>query len=168
VGVVDDLVADVDGRAVGLEGLLDDQHGAVDAGAEAAGRREQERVWVRHVSASVSGRWEGSAARGVRWSSRPGVPYWRVVRLPLVADARCPTSGGVGVHIIVGGCGRLGAEIAEQLSDDPDNDIVVVDVDPWPSTGWGRRSTARRSSGTSPTGTSSSVPGWPRRRACSR
>lgn len=34
------------------------------------------------------------------------------------------------MHIIVGGCGRLGAEIAEQLSDDPDNDIVVVDVDP--------------------------------------
>jgi len=34
------------------------------------------------------------------------------------------------VHIIVGGCGRLGAEIAEKLSDDPDNDIVVVDVDP--------------------------------------
>ena len=33
------------------------------------------------------------------------------------------------MHIIVGGCGRLGAEIAEQLSDDPDNDIVVVDVD---------------------------------------
>jgi len=34
------------------------------------------------------------------------------------------------VHIIVGGCGRLGAEIAEQLSEDPDNDIVVIDVDP--------------------------------------
>jgi trk system potassium uptake protein len=34
------------------------------------------------------------------------------------------------VHIIVGGCGRLGAEIAEKLSDDPDNDIVVVDIDP--------------------------------------
>ena len=33
------------------------------------------------------------------------------------------------MHIIVGGCGRLGAEIAEQLSDDPDSDIVVVDVD---------------------------------------
>ena len=33
------------------------------------------------------------------------------------------------MHIIVGGCGRLGAEIAEQLSDDPDNDIVVVDTD---------------------------------------
>lgn len=34
------------------------------------------------------------------------------------------------MHIIVGGCGRLGAEIAEQLSDDPDADIVVVDIDP--------------------------------------
>lgn len=33
------------------------------------------------------------------------------------------------MHIIVGGCGRLGAEIAEQLSEDPDNDIVVVDID---------------------------------------
>lgn len=34
------------------------------------------------------------------------------------------------MHIIVGGCGRLGAEIAEQLSEEPDNDVVVVDVDP--------------------------------------
>jgi trk system potassium uptake protein TrkA len=33
------------------------------------------------------------------------------------------------VHIIVGGCGRLGSQIAELLSDDPDNDVVVVDVD---------------------------------------
>lgn len=33
------------------------------------------------------------------------------------------------MHIIVGGCGRLGAEIAARLSDDPDNDVVVVDVD---------------------------------------
>ena len=34
------------------------------------------------------------------------------------------------MHIIIGGCGRLGAEIAEQLSTDPDNDVVVVDIDP--------------------------------------
>lgn len=34
------------------------------------------------------------------------------------------------MHIIVGGCGRLGAQIAEQLSEDQDNDVVVVDVDP--------------------------------------
>lgn len=34
------------------------------------------------------------------------------------------------MHIIVGGCGRLGAEIAERLSDDADNDVVVVDIDP--------------------------------------
>jgi trk system potassium uptake protein len=34
------------------------------------------------------------------------------------------------VHIIIGGCGRLGAEIAEQLSQDPDTDVVIVDVDP--------------------------------------
>jgi len=34
------------------------------------------------------------------------------------------------VHIIIGGCGRLGAEIAERLSDDADTDVVVVDVDP--------------------------------------
>lgn len=33
------------------------------------------------------------------------------------------------MHIIVGGCGRLGAEIADQLSDDPDNDVVVIDTD---------------------------------------
>lgn len=34
------------------------------------------------------------------------------------------------MHIIIGGCGRLGAEIAEQLSQDPDTDIVIVDTDP--------------------------------------
>ena len=34
------------------------------------------------------------------------------------------------MHIIVGGCGRLGSEIAERLSDDQDNDVVVLDVDP--------------------------------------
>ena len=34
------------------------------------------------------------------------------------------------MHIIVGGCGRLGAEISELLSEDPDNDIVAIDVDP--------------------------------------
>lgn len=33
------------------------------------------------------------------------------------------------MHVIVGGCGRLGAEIAERLSDDPDVDVVVVDID---------------------------------------
>jgi trk system potassium uptake protein TrkA len=33
------------------------------------------------------------------------------------------------VHIIIGGCGRLGAEIAEQLSQDVDTDVVVIDVD---------------------------------------
>lgn len=33
------------------------------------------------------------------------------------------------MHIIVGGCGRLGAEIADRLSDERDNDVVVVDVD---------------------------------------
>lgn len=33
------------------------------------------------------------------------------------------------MHLIVGGCGRLGAEIATRLSDDPDNDVVVLDVD---------------------------------------
>lgn len=34
------------------------------------------------------------------------------------------------MHIIIGGCGRLGAEIAEQLSSDPDIDVIVVDNDP--------------------------------------
>ncbi|MEX1178068.1 MAG: TrkA family potassium uptake protein [Nitriliruptor sp.] len=34
------------------------------------------------------------------------------------------------MHIIIGGCGRLGAEIAEQLSQDPDTDVVVLDVNP--------------------------------------
>jgi trk system potassium uptake protein len=34
------------------------------------------------------------------------------------------------VHIIIGGCGRLGAEIAEQLSRDPDADVVILDTNP--------------------------------------
>jgi trk system potassium uptake protein len=34
------------------------------------------------------------------------------------------------VHIILGGCGRLGAEIADRLSEDRDNDVVILDVDP--------------------------------------
>jgi trk system potassium uptake protein len=34
------------------------------------------------------------------------------------------------VHIIIGGCGRLGAEIAEQLSQDPNTDVVILDIDP--------------------------------------
>ena len=33
------------------------------------------------------------------------------------------------MHIIIGGCGRLGAEIAEQLSSDPHTDVVVIDND---------------------------------------
>ncbi|MEY3020689.1 MAG: hypothetical protein RLZZ272_1673 [Actinomycetota bacterium] len=33
------------------------------------------------------------------------------------------------MHLIIGGCGRLGAEIATRLSTDPDLDVVVVDVD---------------------------------------
>lgn len=34
------------------------------------------------------------------------------------------------MHIIIGGCGRLGAEIADQLSTDADTDVVVLDTDP--------------------------------------
>lgn len=34
------------------------------------------------------------------------------------------------MHIIIGGCGRLGAELAEQLSRDVDIDVVIVDLDP--------------------------------------
>jgi trk system potassium uptake protein TrkA len=34
------------------------------------------------------------------------------------------------MHLIIGGCGRLGAEIATRLSSDPDLDVVVVDTDP--------------------------------------
>jgi trk system potassium uptake protein len=34
------------------------------------------------------------------------------------------------VHIIIGGCGRLGAEVAEQLSQAADNDVVILDTDP--------------------------------------
>ncbi|MEX0591846.1 MAG: TrkA family potassium uptake protein [Nitriliruptoraceae bacterium] len=34
------------------------------------------------------------------------------------------------MHIIIGGCGRLGAEIAEQLSVDADTDVVILDTDP--------------------------------------
>ncbi len=33
------------------------------------------------------------------------------------------------MHIIIGGCGQLGAEIAEQLSTDPHADVVVIDND---------------------------------------
>ncbi len=32
------------------------------------------------------------------------------------------------MHIIIGGCGQLGAEIAEQLSADTHTDVVIVDV----------------------------------------
>ena len=34
------------------------------------------------------------------------------------------------MHIIIGGCGRLGAELAEQLSSDSETDVVVIDVNP--------------------------------------
>lgn len=34
------------------------------------------------------------------------------------------------MHIIVGGCGYLGVEVATRLSEDPDNDVVVVDTNP--------------------------------------
>ena len=34
------------------------------------------------------------------------------------------------MHLIIGGCGRLGAEIATRLSTDPELDVVVVDTDP--------------------------------------
>lgn len=33
------------------------------------------------------------------------------------------------MHLIVGGCGRLGSDIAEQLSRADDHDVVVVDTD---------------------------------------
>ena len=33
------------------------------------------------------------------------------------------------MHIIIGGCGQLGAEIAEQLSHDADTDVVIIDLD---------------------------------------
>ena len=33
------------------------------------------------------------------------------------------------MHIIIGGCGQLGAEIAEQLSADTHTDVVIIDVD---------------------------------------
>ncbi len=34
------------------------------------------------------------------------------------------------MHIIIGGCGQLGAEVAEQLSVDADTDVVVLDTSP--------------------------------------
>jgi hypothetical protein len=40
--VVNDLLADVDGLAVELESALDRLHGAIDAGAVAARRREED------------------------------------------------------------------------------------------------------------------------------
>jgi trk system potassium uptake protein len=33
------------------------------------------------------------------------------------------------VHIIIGGCGQLGAQVAERLSQDADTDVVVIDTD---------------------------------------
>jgi trk system potassium uptake protein TrkA len=33
------------------------------------------------------------------------------------------------VHIIIGGCGELGSQVAERLSEDPELDIVVIDMD---------------------------------------
>ena len=41
MSVMDDLVPDIDRRAIELQGLLDDSHGAVDARAEASRPREQ-------------------------------------------------------------------------------------------------------------------------------
>ena len=34
------------------------------------------------------------------------------------------------MHVIIGGCGRLGAEIADRLSADAETDVVVCDTDP--------------------------------------
>lgn len=34
------------------------------------------------------------------------------------------------MHVIVGGCGRLGSQIATKLSDDPNNDVVAIDTNP--------------------------------------
>ena len=34
------------------------------------------------------------------------------------------------MHIIICGCGRLGAEISEQLSEDADTDVIVIDTNP--------------------------------------
>ena len=53
--VVHDLLADVDRRAVELQGLLDGHHGPVDAGAVAARRREEDLLvgrlvgWLAHA-----------------------------------------------------------------------------------------------------------------------
>ncbi len=33
------------------------------------------------------------------------------------------------MHVIIGGCGRLGAEIADRLSADADTDVVILDTD---------------------------------------
>ena len=54
VAVVDDLVADVDGRAVALEREIHDLDGAVHAGAEAAGIGEQH-AHRRELSARIRG-----------------------------------------------------------------------------------------------------------------
>ena len=63
VQVVDDLLADVDGRPVQVERLLDGLDGALDPGAIATGRREQD---LPHHGASVPlEKKERPAARGV-------------------------------------------------------------------------------------------------------
>jgi hypothetical protein len=69
--VVDDLLADVDGRALLLEGLLDGLDGAVDARAVAAGLGQQEAFAGRIVAAGHDLR-SGHTSQGTGGLQRPG------------------------------------------------------------------------------------------------
>ena len=68
--VVDDVVADVDRRAVLLEQPLDDLDRAVDAGAERPRRREQDAPAHATASSAFSARRAPAAARAVTTGSR--------------------------------------------------------------------------------------------------
>ena len=71
VPVMDDLLADVDGRALLLEGLLDGLDGAVDARAVAAGLGQQEAFAGRIVAAGHDLR-SGHTSQGTGGLQRPG------------------------------------------------------------------------------------------------
>ncbi len=85
MGVVDDLVADIDRRAEALDRALDDRHRAVDAGAEAA-RRGDEDAQVRQAGKRRRGNHAWQAVRYQRDAHHnlcawPPVPMLR----PIVA-----------------------------------------------------------------------------------
>ena len=89
VPVVHDLLAHVDGRAVLLEGLLDGLDGAVDAGAVAAGRGEQDALAGRVAGAGRDLRsGHGSRVRAPARRPRPRRARTRAAAPPRRGDDR--------------------------------------------------------------------------------